>query len=409
MTFVPVDRLTVFYEPERTQRRVVGQLVRHRQQVLFEYEASFSRSGLELAPFTLPLRSGVFRAAPEKFDGLFGLFDDSLPDGWGRLLLDRRARQAGIPREALGPLDRLSMVGSRGLGALVYQPDQPPPPPTVTTLEALEAETVRVFDDAEEVDVERLFAIGGSPQGARPKALVSFDRRGALRIGEDGEQWLVKLPARSDDPSAGRLEYAYALMATAAGLEVPATRLLGRSKRFFATRRFDRQGARRVHQLSLAAMIDAPHTAPSVTYEDLLLLTRRLVRTEPAVEELFRRACFNVFAHNRDDHSRNFAFTMSETGAWRVSPAFDLTFSTGPGGEHWMLVAGEGARPGRDHLLALGRKASVRRAEQVIEEVRAAVARFARFADRAGVPKRLRAQVSKRLDEIAGRRSKVRP
>jgi serine/threonine-protein kinase HipA len=402
VSFIPVTRLTVSYEPEEGRRVVVGRLLRQGHGVLFEYDAGFIARGLSLSPFKLPLRSGVFRGEPSRFDGLMGLFDDSLPDGWGRLLIDRRARQQGYSAAQLGPLDRLSLVGSRAMGALVYEPEQAVAPPTVVKLKQLEQEIAMVLSDTESPDFERLFAIGGSPHGARPKALVQIDAKGALHAGESRAlpgctAWLVKFRAKGDGADSAAVEHAYFLMARAAGVDVPETRLLGRAPGYFAVRRFDRDGARKTHQLTLAGLLDAPHTFPSVTYDDLLLATRRLVRAEPAVAELFRRACFNVLAHNRDDHSKNFSFLMSERGAWTVSPAYDLSYSDGPGGEHWMLVAGEGANPGRANLEALGRASDLKRPKPIIDEVRAAVDRFASFADEAGVPLKTRERIAKVL------------
>lgn len=401
MSFTPVTRLSVFYEPREGDRQRVGRLLRQGHELLFEYDLPFIARGLQLSPFRLPLGPGVFRGEPGRFEGLMGLFDDSLPDGWGRLLIDRRAQRAGLSSAQLGPLDRLSMVGSRTMGALVYEPAQEREVPTVVKLDALEKEIVSVLSDGKRADLDRLIAVGGSPQGARPKALVQLDAKGVLHAGTSRAlpgctAWLVKFRAQADEADAGVLEHAYFLMARAAGLEVPETRLLGTAPGYFAIRRFDRDGVRKEHQHTLAGLLGAPHTSPSVTYKDLLLVTRRLVRSEPAVAELFRRACFNVFAHNRDDHSKNFAFLMNERGQWRVSPAYDLNFSEGPGGEHWMTVAGEG-NPTRAHLEQLAAEADVKRPGPIIDAVRAAVERFGEFAAQAGLRARTRDRVAKAL------------
>ncbi len=411
MTFTPVTRLTVFYEPVEGDRWLVGRLLRQGLQLLFEYDAGFIARGLQLSPFRLPVSPGVFRGAPGRFEGLMGLFDDSLPDGWGRMLIDRRAQRSGVSSAQLGPLDRLSMVGSRTMGALVYEPEQVLEIPTVVRLEALEAEIVSVLSDGKRADLDRLIAVGGSPQGARPKALVQIDAKGVLHAGTSRAlpgctAWLVKFRSQADGVDAGALEHAYCLMAEAAGIDVPETRLLGSAPGYFAIRRFDRAGAHKEHQHTLAGLLEAPHTYPSVTYKDLLLVTRRLVRSEPAVAELFRRACFNVFAHNRDDHSKNFAFLMNERGQWRVSPAYDLSFSEGPGGEHWMTVAGEG-NPTRTHLEKLAAEADLKKAGPIIDSVRAAVDRFSEFADCAGLRTKTRERVAKALGVPArGRRRK---
>lgn len=403
MNFAPVKRLVVSWQPKLGQRVVVGRLMRHGEDVLFEYEPSFLTSGLELCPFTLPLRAGVFRASPSRFDGLHGLFDDSLPDGWGRLLLDRRARQLGLSREQLGPLDRLALLGTRAMGALVYEPEQPLRHSTALTLAAIAAESQRVFAGAK-ADFEQLFVMGGSPHGARPKALVQLDAKGRLVTNDTAAHWLVKFRAKDDPPGSAALEHAYCLMAKAAGIDVPQTMVLGRG-RYFAIRRFDRDGTRRLHLLTLAALLDVPHTTPALGADDLLLATRRLVRSELAVEQMFRRVCFNVLAHNRDDHSKNFSFVMDEQGHWQVSPAYDLTFSNGPGGEHWLLISGEGAHPTRAHLEALGKKADLKRRSQLIDEVANAVSGFSAYAREASVSATLKRAVANELRRLINGRA----
>ena len=405
MKLEPVTLVHVFYEPEEGRRIKVGRLATRARQILFEYDSAFLASGLELSPFKLPLRAGVVVGDPARFDGLMGLFEDSLPDGWGRLLIDRWAARAGLSPAALGPLDRLSMVGAGAIGALVYQPEVAVEVPSVVDLPEIAGEVERVLKGAKARDLDRLMALGGSPQGARPKALVQLSDDGTVVIGDRRSRpgfvhYLVKFGARDDPPHAGVLELAYMRMASAAGIDVPPTRMLGRTARhrgYFAIRRFDREGARKVHVHTLAGLLHAPHDRPTMGYRELLLTTRRLTRDEAAVAEIFRRACFNVFAHNRDDHTRNFAFLMDPRGGWRPSPAYDLTFSSGPGGEHAMLVGGEGATPTEKDLLALAASVDLKRPRALLEEVRAAVNDFARHADEAGVPRQVRGKIGKVL------------
>jgi serine/threonine-protein kinase HipA len=416
-TFSPVQRLTVFHEPEHDRRVKVGRLATKERELLFEYDAAFIEAGLELSPFKLPLRPGVTVGNPALWDGLMGLFEDSLPDGWGRLLMDRRAARAGLPPAALGPLDRLSLIGPRAMGALVYEPDIELEPPTVVSLPDIAADVDAVVRDARAPDLDRLIALGGSPQGARPKVLVQVQGDGAIVYGDRRARpgctpYVVKFRARDDEPHAGTLEHAYARMAAAAGIDVPPTTMLGRSRKhpgYFAIQRFDRDGARKLHMHTLSGLLHAPHSYPSTTYRDLLLATRRLTRDETAVAEMFRRACFNVFAHNRDDHTRNFAFLMSERGAWRASPAYDLTFSTGPGGEHAMLVGREGANPSEQDLLELAASVDLKRPRAIVDEVRQAVARFAHHANDAGLPARARQDVARALGVDPGGHPRPQP
>jgi serine/threonine-protein kinase HipA len=334
-----------------------------------------------------------------------GVFDDSLPDGWGKLLIDRRAAELGISGGSLTPLDRLTLVGARSMGALVYEPEIALDEPALIELSQLAHETETVLEGAGGADLERLIAVGGSPQGARPKVLVQLAPNGDVHFGARAIQpgftaWLVKFPGREDDRHSAALEHAYFLMAKAAGIDVPRTQLLGKTRRspgYFAIERFDRDGPKRIHTHTLGGLLHLPHVYTSLDYSDLLKVTRKLTRNEAAVTEMFRRACFNVFAHNRDDHSRNFAFVMDEQGAWRPSPAYDLTFASGPGGEHTTLVAREGRAPGRDHLAALAKLVELKRGAMVIDQVRAAIDRFELHADRAGVPARLRDRIASAL------------
>jgi serine/threonine-protein kinase HipA len=291
------------------------------------------------------------------------------------------------------------------MGALVYEPERAIDDPVVVKLSELAKDADLTMREVRGADLERLIAVGGSPKGARPKVLVQIAPDGDTHFGAKAIQpgftaWLVKFPAQQDDPYSASLEHAYFLMAKAAGLDVPRTQILGRTARrpgYFAIERFDRDGPTRIHMHTLGGLLQLPHGYAALDYSDLLKVTRELTRNEAAVTEMFRRACFNVFAHNRDDHSRNFAFLMDDQGGWRPSPAYDLTFAPGPGGEHTMLVAGEARAPGIEHLATLGTRLDLKKASKIIDEVRAAITRFPRFADKAGVPARLRNQTAKAL------------
>ncbi|MCW5805155.1 MAG: type II toxin-antitoxin system HipA family toxin [Deltaproteobacteria bacterium] len=392
----------MYYEPAPERRRRVGRLALVRRELLFEYDATFIATGLELSPFRLPLAPGVIAGKPDVLDGMPGVFDDSLPDGWGKLLMDRRAAELGLT--GLTALDRLALVGARSMGALTYEPEVTIDQPAVVSLRELEDEVALVLD-GDGVDLEKLIAIGGSPKGARPKALIQIAADGRIHYGaraiEPGfTAWMVKFRGAGDDAHAAALEHAYFLTAAAAGIAVPHTRVLGKTKRhagYFAIERFDRRGDARIHMHTLGGLYQLPHGYPTFEYADLLTTTRALTRDEVSVREMFRRACFNVLAHNRDDHARNFAFLMDERGEWRPSPAYDLTFSTGPGGEHTMLVAGEGRAPTREHLERVAERAGLKQAGKVLDEVRAAIARFPELAERAEVPAKLRRTVASAL------------
>jgi serine/threonine-protein kinase HipA len=218
---------------------------------------------------------------------------------------------------------------------------------------------------------------------------------GDIRSGEDDlpdglEHWIVKFPARTDSPDAGATEYAYSLMAAGAGIAMPTTRLFRTSQGegFFGVKRFDRDGNRRFHVHTFGNLIQANFRIPSADYADLLKAASLLTRNHPDVLRAFRLMVFNVLAHNRDDHVKNFAFILDDlTGNWAFAPAYDLLHTPGPGGEHTMTVAGEGRQPGRPHMLQLAERADIsrREASTIIDNVQTAVARWTEYAAQAGV------------------------
>lgn len=373
----------------------VGVLAIRGHRVFFEYTASFVAHPLPISPFKLPVRPGVFEHADHDFAGLFGVFNDSLPDGWGLLLMDREFRKRGLDPTAATPLDRLAYIGTRGMGALTYHPPRDADDRGLgIDLDAVAQQAERVLEGSAEEVLPALRIAGGSPAGARPKVLVGADEHGRLVSGTAElppgyRHFLVKFHAREDPLDTGAVELAYSRMAAAAGLEVPATRLFETSDgtRYFGAERFDRVGNERLHMHSLSGLLHASHRIPSLDYEGLLRATRALTRDQRQVEEAYRRMAFNVLSHNRDDHVKNFSFLMDCRGEWRLAPAYDLVFSSGPHGEHTMAVAGEARRPRAAHMLSVGETGGVDapRARQILEEVSAAVERWPKFARAAGI------------------------
>ncbi len=389
---------------------VVGTLAERNHSVFFEYAPGFLEAALQLSPFKLPLRSGLFEHTDLAFGPLPGLFDDSLPDGWGLLLMDCHLLGRGLEPGAVSPLDRLAYLGSRTMGALTYAPPgRGEHEERLLDLYVLGRHAEQVLaGEADEV-LPQLLMAGGSPGGARPKVLVGLqgDRviSGENELPDGFRHWLVKFSAKQDALVAGPVEYAYALMAGVAGIDLPEVRLLDvrhrrSSRRCFAVARFDRgQGNTRVHTHTFANLIQANFRLPSTDYADLLKVTRMLTRNHQEVLRAFRRMVFNIAVHNRDDHAKNFAFQMDDAGDWSLSPAYDVTFSTGPGGEHTLAVLGEGRQPTRRHCLELASQAGVKSTEAVaiLEAVNAAVARWPEFADQASCPKQARTRIAAAL------------
>ena len=362
MSYTPVIEIRVGLDFTGTILPI-GRLALREGQIYFEYDSSFLTSGLEISPLRLPLQAGVRSFDRSLFEGLPGLFNDSLPDGWGRLLLDRSIRQQGMLPGQFSPLDRLAHVGKKGMGALVYEPDQGTDEVRGhINLDVLAAHAQDVLDGEAGSILEELLALNGSSAGARPKAVIAVDAtRKNIIHGTDTmqagyEPWLVKFPNTVDGLDAGAVEYVYALMAKDAGLDMTEAHLFSAQTGagYFATKRFDRNAGQRVHIHSACGLLHSDFRVPSLDYEDLIALTGMLTRDVREVAKMFQLAVFNVLAHNRDDHSKNFSFLMNETGEWKLAPAYDLTFSSGPGGEQSTMVMGEGKIPRTEHLTKLG-------------------------------------------------------
>jgi serine/threonine-protein kinase HipA len=394
MSFRPIKRLAVFLDfgGGRHPLPVGGMLRTSDGAVHFEFDPAFFSSGLSLSPFRLAMTPGPKRprgAALEHFDGLFGVFADSLPDGWGLLLMSRALKKAGLRYEDMTPLDRLSFVGTRGMGALIYQPvfDGTPADSgdAAVDLPALAAEAERVMAGEDGEVLRQLAALGGTAGGARPKVLVGVGvgpEEGRIVAGVDRlpthyEPWIVKFRGRDEPQDAGIVEWAYAQTATRVGLEMEATRLFtGGDAPWFGTRRFDRlAGGERLHAHTACGLLHAHFREPSLDYETLLKATSALTRRADDLVAAFRMAAFNIVFHNRDDHSKNFSFLMDATGTWRLAPAYDLTYNRGPGGEHTTSVLGEGRAPGREHLLRLADGVGIpkREARAVMDEVESGI------------------------------------
>ena len=411
-----MKKLSVRFTRRPGESLAIGALAEDRGRIYFEYAPEFLTTGLNLSPLRLPFEGGLFEHAALDFGPLPGLFDDSLPDGWGLLLMDRHFRSLDRDLAGVGPLERLSWLGTRTMGALTYQPplERDNVDASLFDLHNLAHQSQEVLAGAAVDVLPQLLRAGGSPGGARPKVLVGV-RGDRLLSGEDDlpegfEHWIVKFAARRDMADAGPLEYAYALMAASAGIDMPPTRLFKTSEggRFFGVKRFDRTANRRFHVHTFGNLIQSNFRVPSADYADLLTAASVLTRNHRDVLRALRRMVFNVASHNRDDHVKNFAFILDDaSGDWALTPAYDLLHAPGPGVEHSMTLAGEGKNPGRAHILRLAEQAGVAgsQANAIMEEVRAAVDRWKDCADQAGVSKALRLEVAASFPNLSrGRR-----
>lgn len=374
----------------------VGRLYQDgRGQVMFEYAAAWRNGARELSPLYLPNSTvGAVRTPTPGFGPLFGLFQDALPDWWGEQMMRRRFVDAGIPWNKVTALQKLACQGDRKMGALVFKPvmdETSFADGLFVELGALvEAARAALKGETREVLAE-LVRSGISPGGARPKALLWLSDGGKqvhLEGGPGREAWLLKFDL---DPETheGRIEQAYMRMAAAAGIEVPETRLVEAAGGcHFLARRFDRTASgESIHFHSFSGLTHTP-VRDGLDYDDLMNLTRELTGDHRAVEQVFRRAVFNVLAGNDDDHGRNHAFLMDDDGNWRLSPAFDLTLATNPltSGVRAGRVLGKAVRVERRDLVRLGEGQDVRKIDTVIGEVRDVISRWPEFGREADLP-----------------------
>lgn len=334
----------------------------------FEYAAAWLADGFSISPLSLPLQTGLFVAKSEPLNGVFGVFDDSLPDGWGRLLVDRTLAAQGVNPASVNSLTRLSIVGASGMGALTYEPESVLPNEFENLdLDELATACASMLETDYSDDLDALFAMGGSSGGARPKILTEVD----------GEDWIIKFASSMDSGDIGKQEYALSLAAKKAGIEMPETRLFP-SKRcsgYFGVKRFDRAdgGEERIHMLSAGAALETSHRLFNLDYETLMRLTQRMTGDSKDTERLFRLMCFNVFAGNRDDHAKNFSYLYDESNdCWHLSPAYDITCNVGVYGEHAATVNGRGKNIRNEDLEAVGLGAgmSKRECHAIVEQTR---------------------------------------
>ncbi len=374
------------------ERYELGQLADNGTDLLFEYSALAQQRGLDLSPFKMPLASTTYGEFPAHQLRLPGLVSDALPDGWGMLLMDRLFRKQGRDARRTSPLDRLAFIGENAMGALAFEPNAGEVlVPQDVQLLALAKEVRQVMTDDSEALLRELALMGGSPHGARPKVLVNQDPQSSRMSNSEqgpGTPWLVKFPAQHDHKEVCAVEAMYGAIAVACGLRMPATEYydLGSSLSAFGIERFDRSDGMRVPMHTAAGVAHSDFRVPQMDYLSLLRLTQFMTRDAREVQQAFDRCVFNVVFNNRDDHAKNFSFVMNANGRWQFSPAYDLTFNEGPGGEHQMDICGEARTPTREHLMKLASMTGVaaRSASEAIERIASVASEFRQYAD--GLP-----------------------
>ena len=359
-----MKKLSVLYEGWGDKWQL-GTLADNGQQLLFEYSPTALAQGLELSPRHLKLKPAAYGNFPAHLHGLPGFIADALPDGWGLLLMDKQFKRAGRSLASVSVLDRLAFIGNRAIGALAFEPaDDGKIQPEDLSLLTLAKEIKHIVAGEESDALGQLALIGGSPHGARPKVLVNYEIRSGTVSSDPsgaGSPWLIKFPSQNDHKEVCAIEALYAKLATDCGIDMPQTKYfdINNTLAAFGIVRFDRKDGMRIPTHTLAGLLHSDFRIPSVDYTTFLRVTRFLTRDEREVKKAYLRCVFNVIMHNRDDHAKNVSFCLTQDRLWKLSPGYDLTFSSGPGGEHQMDVCGEGGKPSKVYLMRLAKDSEV--------------------------------------------------
>ena len=404
----------------------------------FEYDAAFKRKGWELAPLQMPVSTNKssfsFPALRKKsdpaldtFKGLPGLLADMLPDRYGNELINLWLARQGRPLDSMNPVETLCFIGTRGMGALEFEPAtlKESNSPFSVEIDSLvdiarkmltkkEAFVTNLQEDEEKAMLD-ILRIGTSAGGARPKAVIAYNektgdvRSGQTHVPKGFEHWLIKLDGVSDvqlgaSKGFGRVEMAYCNMAVACGIDMMPSRLLEENGRaHFMTRRFDREGSTTKHHITtFCAMKHVDYNlVTSFSYEQLFQTMRELKLPYPDAEQLFRRMVFNVLARNCDDHTKNFAFRLKKDGKWELAPAYDVCHAYQPKhkwvSQHALSINGKRTDISKDDLLTIGRSIRSNKAAEIIDEISHIVNQWKRFADEVKVSPTLRDEIAATL------------
>jgi serine/threonine-protein kinase HipA len=396
---------------------------------VFQYMPEFTHSGIEVAPLMMPLGQQTYsfpELARTTFKGLPGLLADALPDKYGSALIDKWLVKEGINRAEFSPVDRLCYIGTRAMGALEFTPtiDRKTKPDNhpldvgamvqmaskiLTEREAFDAVLTQGQDSLNEQTLADILQVGVSAGGARAKAIIAWNeqsnevRSGQLTLPKGFQHWLIKFDGiannrdkeLADAQGFGLIEYAYYKMATDAGIEMSECRILQEHNRHhFMTKRFDRTtSGDKLHMQSLCALAHYDFNQPGAySYEQAMFAAEKLNLGMAAIEQLYRRALFNIMARNQDDHVKNIAFLMDSTGEWRLAPAYDLTFAYNPAGEftsrHQMSLNGKCDDFERSDFSALAQRFNIPRSREknMVEQVADSVNKWPEYAKNIGIP-----------------------
>ena len=421
MTNSPIKKLEVWRTLSDANRCLVGVMAQNKQGVYFQYEPEYLAKSSNLSPFKLRFDGALQLAPRAPHHGLQGVFADSLPDGWGLMLTDRLFRQSGILPTQITAMDRLAFVGDSGLGALSYEPAshlKADKSSELLSIADLGLQAQALFD-GQTTEVLAALAAAGSSGGARPKAQLYLpeinDGTCSTQFTAGSVAHLVKFTSSqlALGHEEGLCEAAYLTVAAQAGIDVPKWRLLDApmqsgAKHWLALERFDtralpdgREG--RLHLHSACGLLDADFRMPSLDYEDLIKASSLLCQSPRVGQMQFRRAMFNLFACNQDDHSKNWAFLQNDNGQWQLAPFYDVTFSPSPYGEHATAFGGYGKQPPLKVIQQIASHANFanwKEAQSAIAEIVESINQFALVARELGVSNETITLITQQLNQV---------
>ncbi len=399
-------------------KKTVGALLEdNRGKISFQFDPAFIKSGLNISPLYLPLSNKVYSFdglhRSDAFLGLPGVFADSLPDKFGNKIINKYFENKGQQPTKIKPLQRLLYIGKKAMGALEYEPQLEIKSAKATEaieISALVKQARKIIKGDINIKAADIMQIGASAGGARSKAIIGWNKNsneviaGNSSLPKGYEHWLIKFDKAGDTEQKhtyNRAEYVYSILARKAKIEMTDTHLLEENGRaHFMTKRFDRIGNKKVHMHSLAGLTHTDYNiVQSYSYEQFFRTIINVVNDYQALEQGYRRMLFNIVGRNQDDHVKNFAFLMNEDGTWRLSPAFDLTYANGAGWtkEHQMTFGSKGSGFTKKEILETGKFFSIKKPEQILEEVQDAFLNWQKLAKENGVNRKFINEVAKNL------------
>jgi serine/threonine-protein kinase HipA len=376
-------RIKVFWNKDNSKIEVGELAQKNTPEIVFEWNREFLNNNIELSPVRFQKKEGLIKCPLTPFDGLPGFIADCVPDGWGRVLLRHILRKDGLSLQELSPLDMLSYIGDRAMGALSFEPTLRPKEKWgngVLDLDKLNDEVPKIIEDSPSAVIEQYLQSGSSPNGMRPK-IIATEKNNKFIVGSNEpnlNEWLIKFRAEGDSKDIGKIEYIYSLIAKKSGIDIPETKLIETKQgSFFAVKLFDRDNKTRLHMHTLSGILHISPNNFTISYENFAQVTNLLTRNIKELEKVFRIAVFNILSVNRDDHAKNVSFLMDSNGNWKVAPAYDLTFFEGQFKEHKMTLNSKG-NPSIDDLKMFSKNIGLnsKKALEIIECTKEELSKF---------------------------------